>query len=185
MRQARRQLSPASQSLATQGFFRQLQRSGFLLKAQDIALYIGSDGELNPWPIAQQLKAQRKACYLPVICPRKAGLMHFFHADQSSPMLNNRFGIPEPDAKYCRAMKRQFLSLVLMPLVAFDCSGNRLGMGGGYYDRAFNQALWPYKTRRPLLVGIAHDFQRVDILPTESWDVPLDAVITERSVYRF
>ena len=100
-------------------------------------------------------------------------------------MRPNRYRIPEPDARYCRAMKRQFLSLVLMPLVAFDAKGNRLGMGGGYYDRAFNQTQWPYKTRRPLLVGVAHEFQRVPELPTESWDVPLDAVITEREIYRF
>ncbi|MGB0723676.1 MAG: 5-formyltetrahydrofolate cyclo-ligase, partial [Gammaproteobacteria bacterium] len=63
-------------------------------------------------------------------------------------------------------------------------SGNRLGMGGGYYDRALARAT-RRPGRRPLLIGIGHDFQRVDSLPANPWDIPLDAVITETTLYRF
>ena len=76
------------------------------------------------------------------------------------------------------------LDLVLVPLVGFDGAGNRLGMGGGFYDRSFaflGQRRW----RRPRLVGVAFDLQRVDRLPRRAWDVPLDAVASERGCYRF
>ena len=64
------------------------------------------------------------------------------------------------------------MKLVFMPLVGFDILGGRLGMGGGYYDKTF-------ATRESLLVGLAHDCQKVDSLPIESWDVPLDAIATD------
>jgi 5-formyltetrahydrofolate cyclo-ligase len=80
-------------------------------------------------------------------------------------------------------VRAQQLDLVLLPLVGFDESGNRLGMGGGFYDHSLsflrNRKIW----RKPNLVGIAHDFQRVDSLEAKPWDMPLEAVITDRAVY--
>lgn len=184
MRAKRRQLSKHQLSLASQGFAKQLHTSGLLLRAQHVALYIGNDGELNPWPLLPELLAQKKRCYLPFVHPRQPGLMHFVSTDQSTPMRRNRYGIEEP-ALNNGAIKAQFLSLVLMPLVAFDLAGNRLGMGGGYYDRAFSVEHWPYLSRHTKLVGVAHEFQKHEELPSASWDVPLDAVLTESACYRF
>ena len=79
-------------------------------------------------------------------------------------------------------MARQ-LDVVIAPLVAFDESLNRLGMGGGYYDRTFAFRKRARVLRRPVLIGVAYSFQRVDRLQPENWDVPLDVVITEKESY--
>jgi 5-formyltetrahydrofolate cyclo-ligase len=106
--------------------------------------------------------------------------MRFGRVGRTTRMAPNRYGIPEPlDARPLRARQ---LDLLLMPLVGFDHRGYRLGMGGGYYDAtlAFMQhrRLW----RKPRLVGIAYECQRVEALPHDPWDMPLDAVLTERRV---
>ena len=93
----------------------------------------------------------------------------------------NRFGIPEPlQGKVCPP---RVLSLVLLPLVAFDTGGNRLGMGKGYYDHTF-AFLRCSQRRRPVLLGLAHECQRVDALDTASWDVPLQAIVTDVAWYK-
>lgn len=71
-----------------------------------------------------------------------------------------------------------------MPLVGFDATGNRLGMGGGFYDRSFAfKRIQPQQ--RPLLIGLAHSFQQLPQLPVASWDTPVDMVVTERAVFDF
>jgi 5-formyltetrahydrofolate cyclo-ligase len=95
-------------------------------------------------------------------------------------LADNRFGIPEPVASRRQACPLLALDIVLMPLVAFDGRGNRLGMGGGYYDRTFASRAHRTHLRRPLLVGAAFAFQRREHLEARPWDVALDAAITDR-----
>ena len=76
------------------------------------------------------------------------------------------------------------MEVVIVPLVGFDKAGNRLGMGGGYYDRTFTRK-HTLHLQRPKLIGWAHECQKVPQLPTQPWDVPLDAVVTEKQIYRF
>ncbi len=110
---------------------------------------------------------------LPVV--EDGNRMSFFVQHPDAPLVINRFGIEEP-APQAPWMHSLALDLVLMPLAAFDGQGNRLGMGGGFYDRCFG----PMPSRmRPLLVGVAHSIQQADGLPAAPWDVPMDAVLTE------
>ena len=104
---------------------------------------------------------------------------------RSTPMAPNRFGIPEPDLPAASRCPVLALDLVLVPLVAFDEAGNRLGMGGGFYDRTFRYLRHRTCWRRPHLVGIAYDAQRVPAIDARRWDVPLDAVVTETALHRF
>jgi len=99
-------------------------------------------------------------------------------------LLPNRFGIPEPPLKHRHIRMPWGLELILLPLVAFDSDCNRLGMGGGFYDRTLAYLRHRCCWRRPRLIGVAHECQRVEGLPVNEWDVALDAVITERRVYR-
>lgn len=125
----------------------------------------------------------RKTCYLPVLSRLSGDYLWFAPAEPGTSLAQNRFGIPEPVVLARDLVRAQQLDLVLLPLVGFDESGNRLGMGGGFYDRSLsflrNRKIW----RKPNLVGIAHDFQRVDSLEAKPWDMPLEAVITDRAVY--
>ncbi len=151
-------------------------------RLKHIALYAGNDGEIDPFPLCQQLLKRRKRVYLPVLDPLRPGRLIFCEYRPGAPLISNRFGIVEPDLKLARRMKVQFLSALLMPLVAFDHKRNRMGMGGGYYDRSLSYTQTrPW--RRAKLVGLAYEFQQVEKLPTEPWDIPLDRVITEAGEY--
>ena len=114
--------------------------------------------------------------------PRRSGnRMSFFVHRPEAPLTRNRFGIEEPPLG-APWINTRALDLVLAPLVAFDDQGNRLGMGGGFYDRHFGNLP---KCLRPLLVGVAHEVQRADALPAAPWDVPLDGILTETGWRRF
>ena len=91
------------------------------------------------------------------------------------------YGIPEPSLKSAKTVPTWSLDLILMPLVGFDRQGNRLGMGGGYYDRtlAFVNGGIP---AAPRLVGLAHSCQEVASIPSHSWDVAVEKIITDREI---
>ncbi len=101
--------------------------------------------------------------------------MSFFIHSPEAPLTRNRFGIEEPPLS-APWINTRALDLVLAPLVAFDDQGNRLGMGGGFYDQHFGALP---KRLHPLLVGVAHELQRAEALPAAPWDVPLDGILTE------
>jgi len=102
---------------------------------------------------------------------------HCFRRGQQ--LRTGRYGIAEPAPSSPVAAVSE-LDLVLTPLVAFSSNGERLGMGGGYYDRAFASR----RGSRPVLLGVAHDCQLVETLPTNSWDVRLHGIVTERRFLR-
>lgn len=133
-------------------------------------------------PLISRLWSMGKRTYLPGLHGQE---LWFLPYTRYTPLCRNRFGIPEPDAPPRSRCLRQALDLVLMPLVAFDESGNRLGMGGGYYDRTFAYLLNRRRWRRPMLLGVAYEFQCVESLPTRHWDVPLDGVVTDKRVRLF
>ena len=144
-----------------------------------LAAYHAFRGEPNLFPALEALHHAGRRVYLPVVRDRE---MEFRRWSPGLDMPRNRFGIPEP--LQGRLIEAAHLELVLMPLVAYSASGTRLGMGAGFYDRRFAFCL-DQPDSGPLLVGAAYSLQQVDSLPAQSWDVPLDAVITERGLQRF
>jgi 5-formyltetrahydrofolate cyclo-ligase len=181
MRNRRRDLSPAQQRHAAERTARQITRHPMFLRSRHIALYLPNDGEVDPRTLIKRIRKLRKVCYLPVLHPRHPRQLWFVRYERGTPLHSNRFGIPEPNPhRHPRRAPAQ-LDLVLMPLVAFDRKGSRLGMGGGFYDTTF-----AFKQRRsrekPYLVGLAHSCQEVSELPVASWDIPLTAIVTDREV---
>ena len=98
-------------------------------------------------------------------------------------LVRNRFGIPEPSLRQHRIALPWALDVILVPLVGFDSACRRLGMGGGFYDRTLGFLRHRTHWRRPTLIGLAHECQRVAELEAQPWDVPLDMVVTEKRVY--
>ena len=183
MRQSRRALSPREQHRHSLCVSRHLSRMNCFRSSRRIACYFSADGELDITVVAKRAQSTGKNCFYPVLHNgRRIGLW-FSEYRAGDPLLRNRYGIYEPLIRRRPPVKPWALDLVLVPLVAFDAHCNRLGMGGGYYDRSFSylnsRKLW----RKPRLVGIAHECQRVASLQTEPWDIPLDAVVTECRVY--
>ncbi|WP_346837791.1 5-formyltetrahydrofolate cyclo-ligase [Microbulbifer sp. SAOS-129_SWC] len=179
MRTARRALSLYQQRQHGYAAAIRLAQSPLLRRAQHIGLYWPMDGELDiRW---LQRRYPHKHFYLPVLPAAPRPHLRFRHWHGGPLSYRNRFRIPEPLRG--RSIAPQHLDLVLVPLVAFDESGARLGMGAGFYDRtfAFKRHL---PGTGPVLIGAAHQLQCVATLPTDSWDIPLGGVVTERRLYR-
>ena len=182
MRRKRRGLGKLQQRKAARALYRRLVQSSLFRFSKRMAFTIARDGEISPHLLLREAQLRGKACYLPVMSRvGKDRLTFRLAADSRQLDSRNRFGIPEPlQGKACPP---RVLSLVLLPLVAFDTGGNRLGMGKGYYDHTF-AFLRCSQRRRPVLLGLAHECQRVDALDTASWDVPLQAIVTDVAWYK-
>ena len=141
--------------------------------AQHIALYVSFDGEISTDKLIKILWAQGKQVYLPVLHPFNPNHLLFLRYLPDTPMLKNKFGIWEPKLNVQSVLPLEELDILFTPLVAFDKQGNRLGMGGGFYDRTLQH--WQKSPFIP--VGLAHQCQQVEQLPTEAWDVPLHQIL--------
>jgi 5-formyltetrahydrofolate cyclo-ligase len=157
-------------------------RHALVLNSQRIAAYLAADGEIDPYPLVQALWALGKTIYLPVLVPFTRQKLWFARFNPSDKLVHNRFGIEEPVRR--RLIKPCALDLVLTPLVAFDGSGHRIGMGGGYYDRSFAFLRRRRYWRKPHLLGLAYELQKLPAIIPNDWDIPLDAVATEARIYR-
>lgn len=181
MRRRRRAVSRTSASQAGRQLLQRFRRAPGFLSARRVAVYLPNDGEIPTQWLIQDLHNRRREVYLPVLHPLRPGYLSFIRFTDTTAMTRNRFGISEPDFRYGQRVSARFLSLICLPLVAFDGAGNRLGMGGGFYDRtlAFMQGT---DLQRPGLAGVAYAFQRVECLPVESWDIPLQMIVTDSEV---
>lgn len=150
-----------------------------------IAGYWAVGGELPLHTVQSNLPATLRWC-LPVL--HDDGRLRFREWSAGQALAPNRHGIPEPAQGPLLAAGQ--LAVVLVPLLAFDAMGNRLGQGGGWYDRsfAFRRAVdgEPGAAQgSPRLIGIAYDWQQAMALDAADWDVPLDAVATPSALHRF
>ncbi len=185
LRALRRGLSPAVRHQAALAVARRLE-SRPLVHAVRIAGYWACDGELDPAPALERAWAEGGQVFLPVLAGEPPRALQFASHRPGAPLRRNRFDIPEPELAPAEWLQPADLDLVLVPLVAFDPTGTRLGMGGGFYDRSFaflRDA--SERRRRPFLLGLGYDFQGVGELVRQPWDVPLDAVATEQGIYEF
>jgi 5-formyltetrahydrofolate cyclo-ligase len=149
-----------------------------------VAFYIPFGGEADPTELMRRARLLHCALFLPVIADFRRNRMRFVPFHASDELVTNRYGIGEPIGSLQRAVPVRTLDLIFLPLVAFDTYGSRIGSGAGFYDRCLAHLHRNRRWRRPKLVGLAYDFQRIDRIATQPWDVPLDAVLTERTLYR-
>jgi 5-formyltetrahydrofolate cyclo-ligase len=144
-----------------------------LSRSLAIGVTFAFDGEIDPLPLIHALQSLGHSTYLPLLRDDKHLDFALWH--EASLMVRNRFGIDEPQDTQVADVNE--LDILLVPLVGVDKQGNRLGMGGGYYDRTLGKV-----QQRPYLVGMAHSCQLVAQLPVQPWDIPLDALVTEQEL---
>ena len=185
LREARRGLSMEQQEYASRRISTQLNTLPFIKNSKTVAGYLVNDGEVNLKNYIESIwQLSHKAFALPVLHPICKGHLLFLSYSPNSPLVNNKYNIEEPILSCNDVIPVTQCDVILMPLVGFDTNGNRLGMGGGYYDRTLSFTQRKFNSQSalnqhtPKLVGIAHDVQEVDTLPTAPWDVPLDAIVT-------
>jgi 5-formyltetrahydrofolate cyclo-ligase len=180
LRSRRKALSEEQQALASKHLASVVCNLDAFYQSQHIALYLASDGEASPEQVVETVWNQGKLCYLPVLDPVDRHAMHFQRYDQDTELVVNRFGIAEPSFDQAACLAAKSLDLVLMPLTGFDEQGNRLGMGGGFYDRTF---AFVEQGKKPVLIGLAHECQKVEKIPVADWDVPMKGVATDKAFY--
>jgi 5-formyltetrahydrofolate cyclo-ligase len=174
LRAARRSIPHHERLRAARAVAQHADKAFNLHAGQRIALYASLPEELDTSPLAALTRERGCEIYLPRINPR-APTMRFIAA--AGGLQTNRLGIEEPQGS--RYIGARWLDLVFLPLVGFDARGMRLGMGGGYYDRAFAFRHLRKSWRGPRLVGLAFALQQAPSIPSETHDVHLDAVVTE------
>lgn len=184
LRQQRNSLDDCSQMLHAQCLSRLLQSSHLYRRSKRLAAYLPADGEIDPGYIIRHAWRSNKKVYLPVLAPF-ANRLYFAPYRANCKMKLNRFNIAEPDVHPRHWIKAQQLDLILMPLVGFDTRGNRLGMGGGFYDRSLNFTWHRKSSYSPFLIGLAHQQQCVQQLSQQKHDVPMHMVATEAQLFFF
>ncbi len=183
IKRQRQQLDNISRQQYAWMMHARLKKHKFFLNSQNLAVYLPMQGEMSPLPLVDLARQLGKSIYLPVLMPFLTNRLWFtrWHAD--SKMQINRYGIPEPVYHGRDLIPATHLDLVITPLVAFDQQCHRIGMGGGYYDRSFNFLRFRQHWDKPRMIGIAYEFQKVPNIHPQTWDVPLQLVITENKLY--
>lgn len=182
MRQRRVAVPADAQRIVAARIARYLRRY-VLRKGMRIAIYAAFDGEIDLAPtvaVAHRLQCQ---LFAPRITEARTRAMEFMPLSPRKVQRRSRLGMLEPQNKLHQRINPRYLNLILIPVVAFDAYGWRLGFGGGYYDRKLTfKRRGSY--RQPLLIGVGYEFQRVAPTTPAAWDVLLDAVVTETGWHR-
>ena len=179
---ARRRSVPNSERVrAAQLVARNVDRRFPLRSGLRIAVYAALPSELDTAPLIALARSRDCRIYVPRIDRHSLGRKMRF-VELTGRQRRNRLGIEEPEG--APTIGARWLDVVFLPLVGFDSRGVRLGMGGGYYDRAFEFRRWRTVWHAPRLVGLAYSFQQVERITSAAHDVRLDAVVTEEGVVK-
>lgn len=155
--------------------------------SKNVACYLSVRGEVDTTPIINTIWQEKKSCYLPVIHQQKKDTaLCFVKYVSQNDLKKNKFNIPEPIYDENEIIPSNELDIVIMPLVGFDENCNRLGYGGGFYDRtfAFKSAHKIAINAKPIMIGIAYEMQKTPSFIPEKWDIPLYKIITEENIYQ-
>lgn len=183
MRRQRLVLSSRQRRHYAEQLCSRLIRQRIYRNSRRVALYFSHQGEMDLAPVMHDAWKMKKHIFMPVLDSISTNRLRFAPYEERDPVCLNRFGIVEPGHGPGHFIAASRLDLIVMPLVAFDDGGNRLGMGGGYYDRTLSFLCNRTRWRRPKLIGVGYEFQRVAHLENEPWDVAADMIITEAAVY--
>ena len=150
-------------------------------ESKNIACFLPFDGEINICSLILKLWLHKKNIFLPIVKSISSKKILFVKFTPESILYYNKYNILEPYYKFKDIISETDLDLIIVPLVAFDFQGMRIGMGGGFYDKILKN----WKTKKFIPMGIAYDFQLVNYIPKQSWDIPLPFVLTPSKMYFF
>lgn len=184
LRRKRASLDTAKRRYAAGRVGRLALSARFIARGRRIGFYMPTQDELDILPLMNRALWMGIECYLPVVPGSRKKRLWFTRLGGTSDRTHNRFEIPEYGIHH-RKRRIAYLDVVFMPLLGFDSRGYRMGMGGGYYDASLAYLSRRSHWHRPRLVGVGFEVQKCDHIPEDPWDIRLDAVITERGVYRF
>ena len=182
-RRNRRALTEGQRREASLRICTRVAASKSFRNAKRIALYLPLAGEVDCLPLLEHALELEKQIFLPRLPGRYPRAMDFARLDSGTTLESGPIGTTQPCRHTARAIRPREIDLVITPLVAFDSSGHRIGMGAGYYDRTFAFLRLRQHWIRPRLLGVAFDCQLVPGIAVDPWDVPLWSVVTETTSY--
>lgn len=183
IRSLRYSIKLSEQYIAAQLITNKILSLNYLNKSTNIAIYISYDGEIQTDLIIQILLSMNKNIYLPIIpTTKQSQSLSFAQYTLSTPLVQNRFNIYEPNQQYTSMLPIEMLDIIFIPLVAFDNNKNRIGMGGGFYDKVL---AYRKKINKHIHIGLGYDFQKIptQMFPTETQDIQLSQIITPYNIY--
>jgi 5-formyltetrahydrofolate cyclo-ligase len=173
----RNELDAKQRISAAAGVLHALENLPEFMTDANVAGYWAVRGELPLNLVVGSLARRGQHYFLPVLGAMRQ--LHFAEYSTGKPVAHNRFGIPEPATGAEQRLPPRDMDVVLLPLLAFDRQGHRLGTGGGWYDSSFAFLHETARPAKPLLVGVGYAFQEAEAIPAEPWDVDLDYVATD------
>jgi 5-formyltetrahydrofolate cyclo-ligase len=183
LRERRRAIVGHARALAARRVARWIDVSGLLRHGARIGLFLSSREEIDTAPLLKLARTRGCHIYLPRITSTRHAQMRFITFKAGNALRSGPWGMIEPVSG--ATISARALDVVFVPLVGFDEDGQRIGMGKGFYDRHFAHRRHLLRLRRPLLVGVAYETQRVPALPHAPHDVTLDGIVTEHSLHWF
>lgn len=179
LREKRKELTEISIQQASKQIAAQLIYFHPLQDAKNIAHYMPSEGEIDPQFIFNCSAFQNKNYFLPVLHTTEKKLLFYPH-QKNEILVKNKYSILEPNLDGKKPIDWKNLDIIFAPLVAFDKNCNRLGRGEAYYDRTLAGHA---EGKKPLFIGLAYEFQKIDLIEPQAWDIPMDFVVTENEIY--
>ncbi|MGI6697142.1 MAG: 5-formyltetrahydrofolate cyclo-ligase [Clostridiales bacterium] len=171
----RRQIPPPLRREHSQLIQKKLLELEVFIRSVNVMAYVAFRNEVETMPIIRHCLSEDKRVIVPVSVPKTRELLLSELKDPERELIPGTFGVPEPAPEYIRPFPSEDLDLILVPGVAFDEKGFRLGYGAGYYDRFFERL-----TRRVPSIGLAFELQIIDRVPADPTDQPVDYIITEK-----
>lgn len=170
----RNKLSDAEVYRLSDEIFLTLKENSFFDNSTHVMVYLDFKHEVQTDFIISYCLEHNKNVYIPICIPETHELC-ISRITNLNELKSGHFGIREPMTEYLRLFDSGLIDLVLVPGVAFDRAGNRIGFGAGYYDR-FMKRLQP----RAVKAALAYSFQVVDLVPSDEYDIPADYIVTEK-----
>jgi len=174
-RNSRASLSATERDIKSQIICDKVTSAAWFQRAEYVACYLSADDEVNTWEIIARAWAMKKRIFAPIV--EKNSKMRFREIDAQTELHQNQYGLFEPSSG--EFVSARMLDIVLTPVVAFDGKNNRVGMGGGYFDRTFSFLKHRNNWFHPKIVGLAFACQKVEEIPPNPWDIPLFSAVTE------
>lgn len=184
LRRRRNMVSAADRAMFALRLVRHVLRSGLLLRYRRIGIYLPHGTEIDTLDLLNKILSLRKRVYLPMLPYGRGKKLWFNRIEPGMPWVLNRFGMTENLSR--RPVRALRLDLLFMPLLGYDDIGYRIGTGGGYYDASLAYLRHRNCWKSPYLIGVSFSCQHLDdnLLP-DPWDIPMNAILTERGLHRF
>lgn len=145
--------------------------------SNNIMIYMSFNNEVDTFRLLKELKKQKKKVIAPLCNMNNKTITPYEVNDLDKDFVKSKYGFLEPNKEKLNKVNISDIEVIIVPGVAFDVKGNRIGFGAGFYDRFLNN-----KKNDTVTISLAYDYQIVDLIPNDKFDIPIDFIITEKRI---